>query len=655
LAEAVLHRGTEEPETERISLRAGPLSMVFEPGAALLRHIRLGDREILRGVYATVRDRNWGTVAPKVSNLRVEDSGGAFRLAFDAECKEREIDFFWTGEIVGAAGGTVTYSMEGVARSTFLRNRIGLCVLHPIRECKGRACAVEHVDGASERGAFPRLISPDQPFKEMREISHEVVPGLLAEVRLEGDVFEMEDQRNWTDASFKTYCTPLELPFPVKVAEGATVVQSVSLALNGEVPESRPRTGAREVAFVVGDAPPVELPRIGLGAASHGQPLSQGELGRLRALNLAHLRVDLYPSEPGCARALARAAADAGGLGAALEAALFISGAAEDELGMLAGEMKRTGPRVARWLIFREGALAPNSLVRLARERLSRYTPDAEFGTGTDAFFAELNRERLVTEFAEEAELACYSVTPQVHASDDASMLETLQAQPETVESARSFTGDLPVAVTPVTLKPRFNPVATGPEPEPDPTELPPQVDQRQASLFAAAWTLGSIKHLSESAIHAATYYETTGWRGVMETENGTPLPEKFHSIPGAVFPVYHVLADVGEFAGGSVIPSRSSDPLRVEGMTLRKGGQSRTLLANLSSEAQNVRLGHPGPAENLRIKRLDASNAERAMRSPEAFRADPGAPMRAPGGRLELVLSPYSLARLDWDRVAHG
>ena len=29
-----------------------------------------------------------------------------------------------------------------------------------------------------------------------------------------GDVFEMEDQRNWTDASFKTYCTPLRQPFP---------------------------------------------------------------------------------------------------------------------------------------------------------------------------------------------------------------------------------------------------------------------------------------------------------------------------------------------------------------------------------------------------------------------------------------------------------
>jgi hypothetical protein len=656
LPETVLHRGSEEPEAERMRLCAGPLTMVFEPDTAFLRYVRLGDQEILRGVYAAVRDRNWGTVAPKVSNLQVEDSGDAFRLTFDVECKEREIDFSWTGEVVGAAPGTVTFSMEGVARSTFLRNRIGLCVLHPIRECKGRSCVVEHVDGALERGSFPRLISPHQPFKEMRAISHEVVPGLSAEVRLEGDIFEMEDQRNWTDASYKTYCTPLEFPFPVEVTEGAIVAQSVSLTLNGEVPENVSRTGGTEVAFVVGDAPPVRLPRIGVGTASHGRPLTQGELERLRVLSLAHLRVDLYPSEPDCGRVLERAAADAARLGVALEAALFLSDAIDDELSTLVRDLKRIGPQVARWLIFREGGmLAPQDLVRLAREHLSHYAPGVKFGTGTDAFFAELNRERLVAGFAGEADLVCYSVTPQVHASDDASMVETLQAQVEAVESARRFAGDLAVVVTPVTLKPRFNPNATGSEPEPEPSELPPQVDPRQASLFAAAWTLGSIKYLSESAIHAATYYETTGWRGVMGTESGTPFPERFNSIAGAVFPLYHVLADVGEFAGGSVIPSHSSDPLRVDGMTLRKEGRNRTLLANLSSRPQTVQLGHPGSVERLKVKRLDASNAEKAMCSPEAFRAAPGALMQTLDGRLELVLLPYSLARLDWDEVAHG
>jgi len=33
----------------------------------------------------------------------------------------------------------------------------------------------------------------------------------------------MEDQRNWTDASYKTYVRPLALPWPYTLATGATL------------------------------------------------------------------------------------------------------------------------------------------------------------------------------------------------------------------------------------------------------------------------------------------------------------------------------------------------------------------------------------------------------------------------------------------------
>ena len=83
-------------------------------------------------------------------------------------------------------------------------------------------------------------------------------------------------------------------------------------------------------------------------------------------------------------------------------------------------------------------------------------------------------------------DLVCYSINPQVHAFDNSSLIETLEAQAITVESTRQFADGLPIAVTPVTLLARFNPNATGPEPEPPPGELPTQVDVRQMSLFGA-------------------------------------------------------------------------------------------------------------------------------------------------------------------------
>src|SRR6185369_6694664 len=118
-------------------------------------------------------------------------------------------------------------------------------------------------------------ISPNQPFVEMRAIAHEVEPGTWAEVRFAGDIFEMEDQRNWTDASYKTYCTPLRLPYPAPIAAGETVAQSVTLSLAGgeKGAGSTENTASAPVVVTIGDELLGPLPRIGLGVASHGQPL----------------------------------------------------------------------------------------------------------------------------------------------------------------------------------------------------------------------------------------------------------------------------------------------------------------------------------------------------------------------------------------------
>src|SRR5690606_1787322 len=154
------------------------------------------------------------------------------------------------------------------------------------------------------------------------------------------------------------------------------------------------------------------------------------------------------------------------------------------------------------------------------------------------------------------------------------------------VTSARQFSGDLPLHVGPVTLKMRSNPNATsdgGASNGEAVAELPPQADARQMSLFGAGWTLGSIKYLMMGGAAGITYFETTGYTGVMATESGSALPDQFWNIPGGVYPMYHVLADVAEFAGGHLIPLATSDLLRVDGFALEQGDRYRVLVANFS------------------------------------------------------------------------
>ena len=62
----VICHGVEDM-AERIQLRVGALSMVFEQQSCFLRYMTYGGKEILWGVYAAVRDPNWYTIEAQVS------------------------------------------------------------------------------------------------------------------------------------------------------------------------------------------------------------------------------------------------------------------------------------------------------------------------------------------------------------------------------------------------------------------------------------------------------------------------------------------------------------------------------------------------------------------------------------------------------------
>src|SRR5262249_7940699 len=207
---------------------------------------------------------------------------------------------------------------------------------------------------------------------------------------------------------------------------------------------------------------------------------------------------------------------------------------------------------------------------------------------GTNADFYELNTQRPPLGLCDGL---CYAMNPQVHTSDDAAVMEALEGQGATVETARDFGGRRPVRVTPVTLKPRVNPAPTQPAAAPPPGELPPSVDPRQRTPFAAAWTVGTLASLAEAGAAGVTLFETTGWRGLMEAAAGPLLPARFASRPGEVFPGYHVLADVAPFAGARVRRTVSSHPLRAAALALEKGGRFRLLAANLTDRPQEIRL----------------------------------------------------------------
>jgi len=201
------------------------------------------------------------------------------------------------------------------------------------------------------------------------------------------------------------------------------------------------------------------------------------------------------------------------------------------------------------------------------------------------------------------------------------------------VRSAKQFIGKTPLYITPVTLR------LQAASQEPLPGELPSTVDPRQPTDFTAVWTLGSIKYLAEAGVQSATYYETTGWKGIMESATGTTLPGKFPSKPGAVFPVYHVLRALADFAGGTVQRVDCTDTLAVAGMAVRKDGKERLLLANLTGKPQMLVLkGVAGPLEARSLNLGSPAHTEVAFSSQPATMLKDGA----------LTLPPHVIFCLD-------
>ncbi len=548
-----------DAQSNRI-LRAGPLTMLLADGEP--RYLRASGIELLRRIHTTLRDHSWGTVEGRITSLQSSESSSGFEIHCTREHRTSEIDFVWRTTIKAReidGGAELHFTAEGEARSTFRTNRTGICLLHPLRECAGRSCEVEHLDGRVEQGHFPALISPHQPFTNIRAITHEPSPGLRVDTRFEGDVFEMEDHRNWTDASFKTYCRPLRQPFPYLIERGQRIVQRVSVRVMLP-PAMQPSHPGNLIELQLGKTLG-RLPSIGLCANS-----LPPATGALRLLNPAHLRVDLTVGENDLAERLARCAA----LGIPLEVALHLDEIDDQRIEQVIEQLSHSRTAVARCIVHHVAKPFPSpQAVAAVKLTLSKRLPNSLVGGGTIGNFAEVNRARSV---ASAMDLLAYPANPLMHASDDLTLIENIEAQGDTVRTARHFAPHAHIAVTPVTMHRRGDPFAAGKVGQSDQAEVD---EPRLRSPLGALWTLGSLKHLAEAGADSITYFDIAGPLGVLGAAGTSPLFDLFHAI--------------GQFTGADVIACRSSMPLTVDALALSHSGRIQLLLANFSHLQQRV------------------------------------------------------------------
>jgi D-apionolactonase len=445
-------------------LRAGALSATLV-GADLL-DVRWGSLDLASRMLVTVRDAEWGTVAPALRHRTIERSSDSFLVELDVVHDDGAIAFRWRGLIEGLADGTLTFAIDGAAERGFGYRRIGICILHPWRAYVDTAFEATTPDGYVA-GTFPREIAPqtlrDGVYQPMVPAFSELRAHLRADTDVtfafDGELFELEDQRNWTDASFKTYPTPVALSNPRPMSAGERVAQKLHVDAEGAPP---PIVVVDDVTLVgIGDATGRLVPPIGTIDGMTGA---------------AHITVSV-DARTGDTSALHAAAA----LGVPLELEIIVD---DQGSGVEALRKALLGLPFSRILIHLEsGATIPGELVRAIRERLGTSVDGVPVVGGTSDFFSELNRHPPDGVFVD---AIAFSISPTVHATDRRSIMATLESQSQVVRQARALSNGLPIVVSPVTL------------------------NEHVGTPFADAWTIGSVSSLAGAGAASLTYTHAT-------------------------------------------------------------------------------------------------------------------------------------------------
>ena len=529
-------------------IHVGKLSLLYEDG--FVRYVRAGETEILRKIYFALRDSNWVTPELVRSDERISVTSRGFEISYTAtNIYDGKEVFRWHVKITGNESGEIDFSVDGEALAAFNRNRAGICVLHPIRETKDKLATVTRPDGSVYDKEFPSIINPHQPFMDIRKMVWPVDGGAKAEIEFEGDIFETEDQRNWSDTSFKTYSTPLSVPFPVMLKPGDKVNQRVNMKLiNGDhLPDA---DLAEDIEVKIGNDVK-SFPKIGVEFP--GVSATSRELDLLKTLHFEHLRVEVIFSSSSWEEKLKLGVEEATRLNTNLFIHLIVDKA--EQWNDFASQNINSVSKIAISPLDRKANV--DSILQYIVPKARKMYPKASVGAGFISYFTELNRNRF--DYTQ-LDFVIYPLNPQAHSQDSLTIVENLPAQSDAVKSASNLAPGKKVHVGLVSIKQRFNPDAKGTLEISD-----SRFDPRHQTSLTAGWAIASIKYLSEGGADSITLFESHGLAGYLSGDK--------------IFPVYNALLNLVKLNPVKVIKSVCNEPLTVSSLVVEDEKSHRNLI----------------------------------------------------------------------------
>lgn len=471
--------------TKKIEINNGNVTALFTHGD--FRKIKVDGSEIIQRIYFAVRDAAWLNVACTVNNfeerINTSEKIYSYNLSFDNNAIKFSTDIkcFFKND-------SIQIEARGKALCDFQKNRIGFCV-HLPAFLQSVNCEIEHVDSTKTISTFPRYVLPHQPFRDVSSVLY-AANNHQIKIHFEGDVFEMEDQRNWTDASFKIYSTPLGNPFPVSVKAGESFYQKITIQFSELNTQEKQSSEKNEKDLFK----TITAPAIGLAAYANEDKNRSFNANKKQSLPFAHYRVDFYLNDISWQTSALQSIERAKELNLPLYATVFLGKEFLSQTNTFIQFLQSQKDIVVKFisLLSYENFVLENTVVKELLFIVRTAFPDAKIGVGTDANFAQLNRSR---PDVQGFDFISYAIQPQEHATDILSIAENISGQRDTVYTAALFSNDKPVHISALSFFRRFNANI-------DFTAFNKKViNAHEGDGFESAWFIGSLHQLIASGV----------------------------------------------------------------------------------------------------------------------------------------------------------
>jgi hypothetical protein len=557
--------GSDSATSEPLSLKAGHFDLIFQNG--MIRQIEFDTIPVCNRVYFALRDRHWNTVPGTFTIIRQTSDSTGFDLAFKGVYSQGDITLESSFDLHGKSSGDITFSFKAVACTSFYRNRIGFCTLLPVDQCIGKQYRVIQSDNKVMHSTFPEMIVPWQPNLDIKSITHPISDFSNVTITFDGDLFEMEDQRNWTDYSYKIYSTRLSDPLPVLVEKGTTIEQKVTFTvapISTTTISPNQKNRSTPALHNISSETLRKVPQIGT-CLDYKKPHT---IDLDDICSFSYIRFDIYFDHQNYPDLFSSMISLCKSLSITPEFVLFCTLNIHEELAIFADAIAVSDIKPARIIVHKQNEnIVSESTITVTKALLCQAFPDTTILFGTDRYFVELNRNRNSIDLCEQF---CYSLNPQVHTFDNESIMENLPGITATIQTAQTLFGNKKVHITPITLRPRINRSnqlkSGGP-------------DMRLYGLFGAAWTAGALFYSIHDNVDSLCFFELNGDHGI------------FDNIRNTVTPAYHLLSKVATFSGGYFSMMRSGNPKSIVAFHLQKDNRSLQVIANLTNTIQTLKI----------------------------------------------------------------